>query len=224
MAQPRPHIIRRIPRGEKRRMELAGVAERLFVKHGFAETTMQMIASEAGSSKETLYRHFASKQALFAELISARAAAIAGPQSALASDEAPEKLLMGLGTSLMQLGIEARCLVAAEHCGGRGPSRAGAGWHLLPPRTGRNAATPDRIFAFRDAPWTAPLPGPATGRKAVPWSRRLPTSSAWPDRPAGKARDQSRNAQACRGGGRDVPVAFCDMILRRVGLPALTCS
>jgi TetR/AcrR family transcriptional regulator, mexJK operon transcriptional repressor len=84
-------------------MELAGVAERLFLKHGFAETTMQMIASEAGGSKETLYRHFASKQALFAELISARAAAIAGPQSALAGDEAPEKVLMGLGLSLMQL-------------------------------------------------------------------------------------------------------------------------
>lgn len=103
MARPRPHIVRRIPRGEKRRTELAGVAERLFLKHGFAETTMQMIASEAGSSKETLYRHFASKQALFAELISARAAAIAGPQSALASDEAPEKVLAELGMSLMQL-------------------------------------------------------------------------------------------------------------------------
>jgi TetR/AcrR family transcriptional regulator, mexJK operon transcriptional repressor len=103
MARPRPHIVRRIPRGETRRMELAGVAERLFLKHGFAETTMQMIASEAGGSKETLYRHFASKQALFAELIGTRAAAIAGPQSAFARDDAPEKVLMGLGMSLMQL-------------------------------------------------------------------------------------------------------------------------
>jgi TetR/AcrR family transcriptional regulator, mexJK operon transcriptional repressor len=84
-------------------MELAGVAERLFLKHGFTETTMQMIASEAGGSKETLYRHFASKEALFAELTSARAAAIAGPQSALASDEPPEKVLTELGLSLMHV-------------------------------------------------------------------------------------------------------------------------
>jgi TetR/AcrR family transcriptional repressor of mexJK operon len=84
-------------------MELAGVAERLFLKHGFTETTMQMIASEAGGSKETLYRHFASKEALFAELISARAAAIAGPQSALAGDEAPDKVLTELGLSLMRV-------------------------------------------------------------------------------------------------------------------------
>jgi TetR/AcrR family transcriptional regulator, mexJK operon transcriptional repressor len=84
-------------------MELAGVAERLFLKHGFTETTMQMIASEAGGSKETLYRHFASKEALFAELISARAAAIAGPQSALAGDDAPDKVLTELGLSLMHV-------------------------------------------------------------------------------------------------------------------------
>ena len=84
-------------------MELAGVAERLFLKHGFTETTMQMIASEAGGSKETLYRHFASKEALFAELISARATTIAGPQSALASDQPPAKVLTELGLSLMHV-------------------------------------------------------------------------------------------------------------------------
>jgi len=96
-------MVRRVSRGEKRRTELAGVAEQLFLKHGFAETTMQMIASEAGGSKETLYRHFASKEALFAELISAKAAAIAGPESAVASDEPPQQVLMELGMSLIRL-------------------------------------------------------------------------------------------------------------------------
>jgi AcrR family transcriptional regulator len=84
-------------------MELARVAERMFLKHGFADTTMQMIASEAEASKETLYRHFSNKEALFAELISAKAAAIAGPQSALARDEPPETALVELGMSLMYL-------------------------------------------------------------------------------------------------------------------------
>jgi AcrR family transcriptional regulator len=84
-------------------MELAEVAERLFLRHGFAETTMQMIALEAEASKETLYRHFASKEALFAELINARAAAVAGPQSALARDEPPATALFELGMNLMNL-------------------------------------------------------------------------------------------------------------------------
>ncbi len=103
MAETKAKTVRRVPRGEKRREELAKVAERLFLKHGFADTTMQMIASEAEASKETLYRHFSSKEALFEELISAKAAKVAGPQSALARDEPPAAALFELGMSLMQL-------------------------------------------------------------------------------------------------------------------------
>jgi AcrR family transcriptional regulator len=103
MTNHKVKIARKVPRGEARRMELAEVAERLFLKHGFAETTMQMIALEAEASKETLYRHFASKEALFAELINARAATVAGPQSALARDEPPVTALFELGMNLMNL-------------------------------------------------------------------------------------------------------------------------
>jgi TetR/AcrR family transcriptional regulator, mexJK operon transcriptional repressor len=94
---------RKVPRGEQRRTELASIAERLFLKYGFTDTTMQMIAVEAGASKETLYRHFSSKEALFAELINARATKVAGPQSALARDEPPRTALFELGISLAQL-------------------------------------------------------------------------------------------------------------------------
>ena len=62
-----------IPRGEKRRREIAAVAERVFFETGFAETTMLAIAARAGASKETLYRHFGSKEELFAEIVSERA-------------------------------------------------------------------------------------------------------------------------------------------------------
>lgn len=94
---------RKVPRGEQRRTELATVAEQLFLKYGFTDTTMQMIAVEAGASKETLYRHFSSKEALFAELINARAAKVAGPQSAMARDEPPQTALFELGMSMMQM-------------------------------------------------------------------------------------------------------------------------
>ena len=62
-----------IPRGEKRRREIALVAEQVFFETGFADTTMQAIAARAGASKETLYRHFGSKEDLFAEIVSGRA-------------------------------------------------------------------------------------------------------------------------------------------------------
>jgi AcrR family transcriptional regulator len=62
-----------IPRGQKRRREIAAVAEGVFFENGFSDTTMQMIAVRAGASKETLYRHFGSKEGLFAEIVETRA-------------------------------------------------------------------------------------------------------------------------------------------------------
>ena len=62
----------RVPRGEERRGEIAAVAERVFLKHGFAETTMRMVAVEAGASTETVYRHFGSKDDMFIEVVSNR--------------------------------------------------------------------------------------------------------------------------------------------------------
>ncbi len=99
--EPKP--VRRVPRGDIRRMELADVAEQAFLERGFANTTMQMIASRAGGSKETLYRHFASKEALFAEIIGRKAARISGPDSALARDGTPEEALFELGYTLLSL-------------------------------------------------------------------------------------------------------------------------
>jgi TetR/AcrR family transcriptional repressor of mexJK operon len=94
---------RRVPRGDIRRMELADVAEQVFLERGFANTTMQMIASRAGGSKETLYRHFASKEALFAEIIGRKAARISGPESALARDGTPDQVLFELGHNLLSM-------------------------------------------------------------------------------------------------------------------------
>jgi AcrR family transcriptional regulator len=67
-----------VGRGERRRQEIAAVAQRVFLERGFSDTTMQAIAEQAGASKETLYRHFGSKEELFAEIIRSRSAMIAG--------------------------------------------------------------------------------------------------------------------------------------------------
>ena len=62
-----------VPRGERRRLEIAAVAEQVFFENGFTDATMQSIAVRAGASKETLYRHFGSKEELFAEIVETRA-------------------------------------------------------------------------------------------------------------------------------------------------------
>jgi AcrR family transcriptional regulator len=53
----------------KRAAILAG-AEEVFLDRGYALTTMDDVAAAAGVGKQTVYRHFASKEALFEDLIS----------------------------------------------------------------------------------------------------------------------------------------------------------
>lgn len=59
---------RRLP-ADKRREQLLDVALRLFAGRGFAATTMDDIATAAGVTKPLLYQHFASKRALYLELL-----------------------------------------------------------------------------------------------------------------------------------------------------------
>jgi TetR/AcrR family transcriptional regulator, mexJK operon transcriptional repressor len=99
---PKEAIIRKVPRGERRREELIDVAEKIFFERGFPETTMQMIAEAAGASKETLYRHFENKELLFAEIVSRKARAISGPDGAIARGGSPDVVLSALGTSLLK--------------------------------------------------------------------------------------------------------------------------
>lgn len=51
--------------GAKRRDDILALARRLFLAHGFHETTTRMIAREAGVSDALLYRYFPSKRDLF---------------------------------------------------------------------------------------------------------------------------------------------------------------
>jgi AcrR family transcriptional regulator len=98
-----PSPVRRVPRGDTRRRELVDVAEQVFLERGFANATMQMIASQAGGSKETLYRHFASKEALFAEIVGRKAARISGPESALARAGTTQEALFEFGHGLLTM-------------------------------------------------------------------------------------------------------------------------
>jgi TetR/AcrR family transcriptional regulator, mexJK operon transcriptional repressor len=99
---PKIAATRKVPRGDRRRMELIDVAEKMFLERGFADTTMRMIADLAGASKETLYRHFESKEMLFAEIISRKARQISGPDAPMTRGGSPETVLSELGVNLLR--------------------------------------------------------------------------------------------------------------------------
>lgn len=96
---------RKVPRGERRRLELIDVAEQVFQEHGFQVATMRMIAEQAGASKETLYRHFASKEQLFAEIVSRKAERISGRDGALAGTEPVAAALTAFGVNLLRVAL-----------------------------------------------------------------------------------------------------------------------
>jgi len=66
----------------RRRRQLIDVALETFAKNGFNETTMEDIARAAGVTKPLLYQHFASKRALYLELIDDVAARLIGALAA----------------------------------------------------------------------------------------------------------------------------------------------
>ncbi len=92
-----------IPRGARRRGEIAQAAEQVFLRHGFADTTMQMVALEAGASKETLYRHFGSKEDLFLEIVNNRNNEVRQALDAELENERPiPGILRSVGISLLE--------------------------------------------------------------------------------------------------------------------------
>ncbi len=53
----------------QRRQQLLDAASRLFAERGFRSVSMEDLAAEAGVSGPAVYRHFASKEALLADLL-----------------------------------------------------------------------------------------------------------------------------------------------------------
>jgi AcrR family transcriptional regulator len=60
---------RREARGNDTRKRLFAAAVRLFAAHGYADTTVDRIAREAGVAKGTFFVHFATKDAVVTELV-----------------------------------------------------------------------------------------------------------------------------------------------------------
>jgi len=62
-------VTRRSRMKAERRRQLVRAASRLFAERGFRAVSMEDLAAEAGVSGPAVYRHFASKEALLADLL-----------------------------------------------------------------------------------------------------------------------------------------------------------
>lgn len=64
-----PHDGRRLLRRDERRAQLVRAAARAFLRGGFAATSLDDIAAEAGVTKVIVYRHFDSKRELYVAVL-----------------------------------------------------------------------------------------------------------------------------------------------------------
>jgi len=94
------------PRVVRTRAAVVKAATKLFLRHGYAGTTMEAIAAEAGVSKRTVYNNYLEKDALFAEIVAG--------MITLAEDFARE-----LRAELTQGGITAATVTDLLHAIGR---------------------------------------------------------------------------------------------------------
>lgn len=95
-------------------------ARRLFLEHGYSDTSMDAVAAESGVSKATLYVYFQNKKDLFGAIVndfSARYAAAAMAEEA--GDEEVKPALLRLGRTVLAIllapdAIAAHRMVIAE--------------------------------------------------------------------------------------------------------------
>jgi AcrR family transcriptional regulator len=102
------------------RQRILQAAARVFAQKGYARATTRALAAAAGVNEVTLFRHFGSKQGLFAAIIEAYAGpALATAMSAqLSGDYRQDLLVMGghvLGTLLERREAMRLMLCEAEH-------------------------------------------------------------------------------------------------------------
>lgn len=81
-------------RAQQTREQIRAAAQRLFLQQGYLATSTDAILAEAGiASKETLYRHYASKEDLFVDVLSHLTLSQPRFSSQLAGMPAPHDLL-----------------------------------------------------------------------------------------------------------------------------------
>ena len=104
---------------ERRKGRVMDVATELFVKHGYAATSLVDIAKGAGVATRTLYQHFGDKEAMFREVIFARdTGAVIPPPQVEADDTLPALLgrtaRYAIDVALRQRSIDLMRLMVAE--------------------------------------------------------------------------------------------------------------
>lgn len=91
------------PKSQQKRDAIRQAAVRLFMSEGLQRTSMDAVAAEAGVSKQTVYSHFDSKDALFRECVRTKVTDYGLEGEAMPPGTPAAEALHGFGRQFMEL-------------------------------------------------------------------------------------------------------------------------
>ncbi|MFF5029915.1 TetR/AcrR family transcriptional regulator [Streptomyces collinus] len=99
---------------DARRAQLLAVGARLFAAHPYADVLMEHVAEEAGVSRALLYRHFPSKDALFAAVYQQAADQLLAETRLDPADSLVDQLIQGMDVHLDYFVANRNAVLAAN--------------------------------------------------------------------------------------------------------------
>lgn len=94
------------PKSEAKAKAIQGAAAALFLAQGFQGTSMDAVAQQAGVSKQTVYSHFANKEALFSACIRAKVSGYGFDETALVDEPDVRQALLGVARRFVELMLD----------------------------------------------------------------------------------------------------------------------
>jgi len=92
---------------ERKRRAIQEAGTKVFLRRGYDSASMDLIAAEAGVSKQTIYNHFRSKDDLFREIIADITKSLFGPLSmSEAARSTPARQLRSFGQDFLALQLQ----------------------------------------------------------------------------------------------------------------------
>jgi TetR/AcrR family transcriptional regulator, mexJK operon transcriptional repressor len=90
---------------ERRKIKVMHVATALFVRDGFAATSLVDIAKGAGVATRTVYQHFGDKEAIFRQVMFARETAAVFPAPSIKPDDSLHEILQKTANYIMDVSL-----------------------------------------------------------------------------------------------------------------------
>ncbi|MBB3059672.1 TetR/AcrR family transcriptional regulator [Microbulbifer rhizosphaerae] len=102
--QTSPVASRGRPKDPAKRQAILDAAKELFLSLGFAGTSMDAVAAEAGVSKLTVYSHFSDKESLFSAAVESKCVnQLPFPMFTLEKDSPVEEILNRIGAAFLAM-------------------------------------------------------------------------------------------------------------------------